>query len=405
MKKAEMCIIIYRVLQKKNRYFCWNGIKMIFILKFGIFVLQAFYQCMKLLPVKNKIVMISRQSNEPSVDFCLLGSALQSGNEKIEVVYLCKTLDGGADAGFGSKCAYLLHMFKQMYHMATAKVVLLDTYCIAASVLHHRKSLKIIQMWHSMGTMKLFGYTAVGTEEGRTGKVAECMHMHANYDYFIAASDNYKAHLAAGFGCDEGKAFICPLPRYDLLKSAEYKARKQAEIYEKYPELRAKKKILYCPTFRADEHQMKQAVQGLVNSLPDGYELIVKLHPLSETDIESAHVWKLNEYSTFDALFIADYVISDYSCVVYEAGILKLPLCFYVFDYDRYAEKRGLAISLKEEAAGVISEDPAVIMKAIETDAFDMQAIEGFIGKYISKTESATVRLADFIIRVGGLDV
>ncbi len=378
---------------------------MIYILKLGILILQVFYQCMKLFPVKNKIVMISRQNNEPSVDFCLLGSEIQNRKEKIKVIYLCKTLDGGAEAGLFSKCGYALHMFRQIYHMATSKVVVLDTYCIAASVLHHRKSLKIIQMWHSMGTMKLFGYTAVGTEEGRSSKVAECMHMHANYDYFIAASDNYKAHLAAGFGCDEDKAFICPLPRYDLLKSAEYKSGKQEEIYGKYPGLRTKKKILYCPTFRKDEHQTEQAVKGLINSLPDGYELIVKFHPLSGVDIEGVHVWKLEEYSTFDALFIADYVISDYSCVVYEAGILKLPLCFYVFDYDRYTENRGFAISFKDEVEGVISGDPSVIMRAIERDDFDMRAIERFIGKYISETESATVRLSDFIIRVGGFGV
>ena len=150
---------------------------------------------------------------------------------------------------------------------------------------------------------------------------------------------------------------------------------------------------------------MEKAVEGLAANLPDGYELIVKLHPLSKINITDRHVWKLEEYSTFDILFIADYVISDYSCVIYEAGILNLPLCFYVFDIDQYTEKRGFAISFENDVRGVISRSPSVIMKAIRNDEFDMNAINSFIGKYVTETESATARLTDFIMKVGGLNV
>ena len=44
-------------------------------------------------------------------------------------------------------------------------------------------------------------------------------------------------------------------------------------------------------------------------------------------------------------------------------------------------------------------------MKAIQNDAFDMEAIKAFIGKYISRTENATVKLTDFIIKVGGMNI
>lgn len=374
-----------------------------YIVKFGTCLLQLIYQCMKVFPEKNKITMISRQGNEPSIDFQLISSEIKSRNKNIEVVFLCKTLDGGAKAGMKAKAGYVIHMFVQMYHMATSKVIILDTYCIVASLLHHRKSLKIVQLWHSMGTMKLFGYTAVGSEEGSSKNMAEYMHMHANYDYFVAASDNYKEHLAGGFGCDSSRAFICPLPRYDLLKSKKYKDEKRREIYLKYPDLENRNIILYCPTFRKDEKQMEDALDGLIDNLPDGYELIVKLHPLSKIDVKKKHVWTLQEYSTFDILFVADFVISDYSCVIYEAGILKLPLCFYVFDYDQYTEKRGFAISFMDEAKGVISKDPSVIMNAIENNQFDMDQISGFIGKYITQTDNATAKLTDFIMKIGGL--
>ena len=38
---------------------------------------------------------------------------------------------------FGSnKFKYFLHMFVQMYHIATSKVVILDSYCIVVSILN-----------------------------------------------------------------------------------------------------------------------------------------------------------------------------------------------------------------------------------------------------------------------------
>lgn len=358
---------------------------------------------MKVLPVKNKVTMISRQSDNISMDFRMISDSLQKKLPYIKVVFLCRTLDGGVNASVKNKIKYGFHMFTQMYHMATSKVVLLDTYCITASLLKHRKELKIVQMWHSMGTMKLFGYTAVGSDEGSSNDIAECMHMHANYDYFIASSENYKKHLAAGFRCDEKKAFICPLPRYDLLRDGKFKANKQKEIYLRYPELRNVKKILYCPTFRKDESRMERALQDLIKYLPEGFELIVKLHPLSQISITDKHVWTLKEFSTFDTLFIADYVISDYSCVVYEAGILKLPLCFYIFDFEQYGIKRGLAIDLKKEVEGVISEDPAIVMDAIKNDRFDMNKIQKFIKRYITDTDNATNKISDFLINIGEL--
>ena len=73
-------------------------------------------------------------------------------------------------------------MLTQMYHIATSKVVVLDGYCIAASVLNHKPDTKIVQMWHALGTIKKFGYQVLGTEEGSDPDVARIMRMHKNYD-------------------------------------------------------------------------------------------------------------------------------------------------------------------------------------------------------------------------------
>ena len=63
------------------------------ILNIFIFFLNFIYVFYKIfLPTQNKIVMISRQSNDINDDFKLLGKKLK---RKYKVVYLCRTLEGG----------------------------------------------------------------------------------------------------------------------------------------------------------------------------------------------------------------------------------------------------------------------------------------------------------------------
>lgn len=370
---------------------------MVVIIKIGIFVLGILYWFIKLFPTKNKITMISRQSNTPSVEFEMVRDEIYKRDAGTEVVLLCKKLEGGLNSGMLSKVKYAFHMLAQMYHIATSKVVILDGYCIVISILKHKKRLTVIQMWHSMGTMKKFGYTTLDTEEGTRHEIAYAMKMHANYDYVFASADAYKEHLASGFRCDMNKILTMPLPRLDLLNSKKYAEETRQKIYQEYPVLKTKPTIVYCPTFRKEENAFERAVCELVEAVDkEKFNLVVKLHPLSKVQL-SEDVIALKGFSSFDALFIADYVISDYSCIVYEAAVLDIPLYFYNFDMELYTEGRGLAIDYENELPGVISGDAAEIAEAISNKPYDMEELKAFSNKYVTSTEHATGDIVDFV--------
>lgn len=372
---------------------------MIIIIKVGTFFLNLIYALIKLMPTQRKVVLLSRQSNVPSVEFQMIQSEIQQKDSSVKVVMLCKTLDGGADSSFLNKFKYFLHIFQQMYHLATAQAAVLDSYCIAVSILKHKKKLTIIQMWHSMGTMKKFGYTALDKAEGSSHEIAYAMRMHQNYDYVFASSEAYKDHLAGGFHCDIRKIVTMPLPRLDLLQSTEYREKIRGRIFRAYPALREKPVVLYCPTFRKEEKEFQKALDRLVESVDrDKYHLVVKLHPLSKA-VVTENVMTLDGFSSFDALFVSDYVISDYSCIVYEAAVLDLPLYFYNFDMELYVGGRGLAIDYEKELPGVISKEAVEIMSAIEADDYDRDALKKFSQKYVRPTEHATKDIVDFIFR------
>lgn len=376
---------------------------MIIIIKVGIVLLNIFYFFLKLIPTKKKITMISRQSNNESMDFRLVRQEIEARNNGYKVVVLCHKLDGGIKSTVFTKIKYIFHMIRQMYHIATSKVVVLDSYCMVVSILKHKKKLKIIQMWHSMGTMKKFGYAVLDCAEGSNSKIAYAMHMHKNYDYIFASGDAYKDHLASGFNYTTDNMLTFPLPRYDLLKDKEFEKRCRNRILKEYPILGTKKNIIYCPTFRKYECEFSKHVNELVNCVnTDKFNLIVKLHPLEETkiDVENKSIIVDNKFPTFDMLSIADYVISDYSCVIYEAAVKNIALYFYNFDYDVYLENRGLAIDYYKELPGVISKNPKDIFDDIEKNNYDYDKLKKFSDKYVEPTDGATKNIVDFIFKI-----
>lgn len=361
--------------------------------------LGIIYFFMKLCPVEDKVVMISRQANRPSLDFTLIRRHLLKQAPQIKIVTLCHTLEKRLNAKYIDLIKYGFHMLKQMYHIATSKVVVLDTYCIVVSLLKHRKNLQIIQIWHSMGSMKKFGYTALDTPEGVPSKTARLLHMHENYTCVLASSPAYSHDLARGFNCDDSIVRIMPLPRTDLLRSAKYKKKKRSEIYKKFPELEGRRVILYCPTFRKDEEKMRAAIENLTLFLDKTKDILVFMpHPLSKISISGPGILCAPNFSSFDMLFVADAVISDYSCIVYEAAFIGLPVYFYNFDMSRYLQERGLAIDYYKEIPGPSSNDPQVVMDAIHSGIYDWDRLKAFSDKYICYSGHAGQDIARYIL-------
>ena len=373
------------------------------IIKIGIFLLNIVYFFIKLFPTRNKVTMISRQSNKESMDFKLIRKEIESRNNGFKVVALCHKLEGGINSTIGNKIKYIFHMFRQMYEIATSRVVVLDSYCMVISILKHKKKLKIIQMWHSMGTMKKFGYAVLGLNEGSNVKIAYAMKMHKNYDYIFASGEAYKEHLASGFNYTTDNILTFPLPRYDLLKDDKYNQECINKIEKEYPIVKKKKNIIYCPTFRKYENDFDFYLNKLVDSVNlKKYNLIVKLHPLStaKVNIENKSIIVDKKFSTFDMLSVADYVISDYSCVIYEAAIKNIALYFYNFDMDVYLNNRGLALDYYKELPGVISANPKDIMDDIEKDNYDYKKLKKFSDKYVEPSDGATKNIVDFIFKI-----
>ncbi|MCC8064944.1 MAG: CDP-glycerol glycerophosphotransferase family protein, partial [Clostridiales bacterium] len=134
------------------------------------------------------MVMLSRESDTPPLDFRLIEKELNRQSPETEVVYFCKKMTKSV-----SVFSYCLLIFRSLYHIATASVAITDTYCIQLCVLPKKKGLTVIQIWHALGAVKKFSYQCLDTPYGHSAATAKAMCMHQNYDYVLCASEATRA--------------------------------------------------------------------------------------------------------------------------------------------------------------------------------------------------------------------
>ncbi len=375
------------------------------IIEIFIIFLKAIYFFLKLLPSKKKITFISRQSNNINIDFKLLTDDLNERYSEYKIVVLTKKIEGN----IFNKIKYIFHILRQMYHIATSKVVVLDTYCIPISILKHKKNLKVIQMWHALGSFKKFGLSIKNKKEGTSTKLISIMKMHQNYDYIFCSSTKCSKNFAEAFGYSEDKVLPYPLPRLDLFKNKQYKKEMANKIYNKYPELKNKKNILYAPTFRIEGANRKKSksiinVNKLIENIDfEKYNLIIKFHPLSDITLSDNRVICDKTFKTSDFLFVSDYVITDYSAIVYEASYLTKPLFFYSYDIEEYTKNRDFYLDINKDLPGIIIKDSKIIINNIENNKYDLHKVKKFSNDNIKKCRiSYTKDINDFIINLIG---
>lgn len=371
---------------------------MTIIIEIAKFVLKVIYAVFKLFKTENKITFLSRQSNTPSIDFILLSNEIKKQDKNVKIVILTSRIE----SGIKGKIMYALHMFKQMYHVATSKLVIIDGYQIVISVLNHKKELKVVQLWHALGSLKKFGYSIAGKKEGSKQAIIEKMDMHKNYDVILSSSEIAKVNFAEAFNVQKEKVVVMGLPRIDFLKSKKFKKETITKILETYPELKnGKGNIVYVPTFRKntdDELKIEDIISRLDYSK---YNLIVKLHHDKEMVYidNDKNVKEGNVATGMEFLHIADYVITDYSAITFEALIAGKPVYFYVYDFEKYKNARDMYIDFKKEMPGVISENPAEILKAIYNNVRYEDKEKEFMQKYVATyDQNNTKELAKYVL-------
>ena len=357
------------------------------IIKIFVVFIKVLYFFMKLRKTENKIVWLSRQSNEKSEDMKLLSEEISKISPETKQVFRLCRLENES----GLSVSYIFFILKDMWEIASAKIAVTDTYSIPVSCLKHKSDLTVFQIWHALGAIKKFSLQSAGKAQGRDLGVAKAMSMHKNYDFVIAPSVKTAEFYCEAFGCSKDKIIIASLPRVDVISDGKSR---YEEFIALNPQFKDKKIIAYLPTFRDnDSVYIKQLFDVFKND--EEYTLVVSLHPATEKSEE----YTFNgDFTTYDLAKLSYGIISDYSATALECSLLNKPLWFYVPDYEQYKTEKGLNIDVKAELSGFCFEKAEDLLWEIKNNVYDFDNLKRFSDKYIeNKGTNNTEKLAGII--------
>lgn len=340
---------------------------------------------------RNKVVCISRQSNAIPDDFRLLGKELAEKYPQAETVFLCRKLE----KSIGSVIGYMFHMGRQLHHIFTAKVVILDSYCICASVVDHPENTKIIQLWHAATAIKKFGYQTIGKYGGHNEDVARIMCMHKNYDYVIAPSDFTKEAFSQGFHVDKSKCISMAQPHFQEVANTD--CEKLAAMKEAYHIKDDKKIIVYVPTFRKGKTLPLEELSRQIDR--SQYHFVARLHPLDQTESADENILCPKDFTTIDWMKLADILILDYSSLIVEGAVLRKPMYFYQYDKEDYEKDPGVNVDMAAETLGQYVFKDAKTLETLLQQPYNKEKLAAFAKKYMDVPYNhAAKHLADFVV-------
>lgn len=335
----------------------------------------------------NKITYISYRENKLPYSMRMISKSLNKLEGEYEEVYLPMKFKNT----LFNKIRYFFEIFRQIIHVKTSKVVVIDGNNVVITNLKRRET-KIIQIWHASAAIKKFGQ-----DYKRKFPITKC-------DYMITTSSTFIDIMASAFNIDREN--VLPLGYVDsgvLFNKKKLKKYKE-EMYLKYPFLKSKKVILYAPTFRGDAIYDKKSLQvdlkKITESLGEDYVVLYKMHPIISEDNVGSHsnLYNMNNVNIYKLFSVCDVLVSDFSSIIMDFTILEKPILLYTPDLEEYERERGLYFDYKKFAPGTIVYDEEQLVNEIKNENYNLEKIKKIKEEFYDyKDDLSANRIAEFI--------
>lgn len=345
-----------------------------------------FYNC----KIKNnKITYISYKNNKLPKNMKMIRKYINRKYPYVdEAILAYKFTNSIAD-----KFWYFIELIKQVYHIKTSKVVVLDGNNFVISNIDISKETKIVQIWHATGAIKKFG-----NDYKRTYPIRA-------YDYIITTSSKSIGRMASAFSVEEKCVLPLGYPNTDNIFNKKKFKEYREYMLKKYDFIKDKKVILYAPTFRGegvyDKKYCSVDFNKTTEALGDEYIIIYKMHPIlqSQEIKNKKNIYDLSKEELYKIFSITDILISDFSSIIYDFLILEKPILLHVPDLKDYVESRGTYEDYYKFAPGKISCNEDELIETIKSNDYDLEKIRQMKNEfYDNKDDKSTKRISEFII-------
>lgn len=253
----------------------------------------------------------------------------------------------------------LLHAISFMDLLARAKYVFIcDTFMPVSSGPKDPET-KVVQLCHFSGPFKKIGYaTDDDVPAYYKGNVFK------NYDLVTASSELYVPLLTQAMRQEAGMVQPLGVSRSDVFFDEAWVSECRKAFYDRYPDAKGKKVLLWAPTFRGkaaspntlDNESMSQ----LQEKLGDEWLVLIKHHPHDDAVAANPKHRSNCDIPSERLLPVVDLLITDYSTVVLDYLAFERPFILYAPDLEEYERTRGFFV------------DYRAITRNLATDARDL---------------------------------
>src|SRR4051794_7072203 len=143
----------------------------------------------RLRPVRRRVVLATSHTAGLTGNLAWVREELRRRTPAIDVVEL-------TPGDHPSRWRSIRFTFLAGYHLASARVLVVDDYFFPMYVIRPRAGTMRVQVWHAAGAFKKFGYSVVDKEFGADAEFVAKVRIHSNYDLALVSSMRIARHYA-----------------------------------------------------------------------------------------------------------------------------------------------------------------------------------------------------------------
>lgn len=372
-----------------------------------IWAVRLAYDAATVLPVRRRVVLATAHLDRIEGNLRAVADELGRRDTRVRVVELARA----PEPGLVGALRVALDNLVAAYHLATARVFIVDDYFFPIYAIRRRRGTAIIQVWHACGAFKKFGYSIGEKSFGASSALTSRVRIHSNYDVCLASSEATAVCYSEAFRQPlERFVWSLGIPRTDLLFGEPKVSETREKVRRRYALPAGRRVVLYAPTFRGDQtyaarHPTELDLHLLRRVLADDHIVLLRLHPFVRhgvrTDADLADfVVDVSEYPEVNELMLAsDVLVTDYSSVIFEFALLGRPIVFFAPDHETYERERGFYFDYRREGPGPVFETTRELAEYLRAGSFDTERVERFREKWFALADGrATERFVDQLV-------
>jgi teichoic acid ribitol-phosphate primase len=356
------------------------------IVRLRALIVRVAFALARFLPVRRRVVLATAHDPVLRGNLAVIRDALAAADPPIEVV----TQAHFSRRDWRGRLRTLWVSVVAGYHLATARVFIVDDYYFPLYVVRRRPGTTAIQTWHASGAFKQFGYSVLDKSFGATEETTRLVPIHSNYDICLVSSSAVAPFYAEAFRLPIDR-FVSDIgiPRTDALFDAVATERTRADVRARIGVTDDRRVVLYAPTFRGDNVTSATAgpmldLRLLHDRLGDDHVVLLRLHPFVRHAVEipaelAGFAIDASDHPEINDLLLAsDVLITDYSSVIFEYALLAKPMLFFAPDLADYEGERGFYFDYRSGVPGPVLDTTEQIADALRADAPDPDRIHAF---------------------------